>query len=154
MSLSWLRERRTRRTLVISGEGAAELNLSVLELPRLLGAIVAQAMDDGMTGIRIGVAPDTGEAWMEYFGPVFGKKDESWRMVPPPESCYPALVQICVSRAELQAGLPLTGVIPAARGREPIDLQFEMRRLDNFQVSWDGRFARARGDSAAVSESI
>jgi hypothetical protein len=154
MSLSWLRERRTRRTLVITGYGAEELDSSAAELPRLLGAIVAQAMDDGMTGIRIGVAPDTGEAWMEYFGPVFGKKDESWGMVPPPEFCYPALVQICVSRAELQAGLPLTGVIPAVRGREPISLNFEMRQVDNFQVSWDGRFVRARGDSAAVGESM
>ncbi len=68
MKLSWLRE--LKPVLRIASLDMEELDSTSSGLRCLLGTIVAQAMNDGMTRIEIGVVRDTGESWMKYFGPV------------------------------------------------------------------------------------
>jgi hypothetical protein len=120
---------------------ALETDRSVLR--RLLGAIVFQAMDDRMLRLRIGVDCASGEPFMKYFGPA----DYSlatrvwWDTVPPPPEHYPRMLQVCLSLANLEAQLPIRGVIPATRVRRRLNLQFAMAEMESFELAWAEEFA-------------
>ncbi|MBN4058961.1 hypothetical protein JYU10_00660 [bacterium AH-315-J04] len=112
-------------------------------LRRLLGAIVYQAMNDGMLKIRIGVDRASGEPWMKYFGPLDDAPDKqiSWDMVPPDACWYPRMLQVCLSLAELDQGLPIEGMIPAIKQRKRLRLKFTIDTIDSFQIAWDADYA-------------
>ena len=107
-------------------------------LRKLLGAIVYQAIHDRMWRVRIGVDRSTGHAFMRYFGPHDLGKDKQcwWKMVPPPAECYPAMVQLCLSLARLQPGLPFMGVIPAVMNRKKFNTDLLMNDIDSIEISW------------------
>ena len=113
-------------------------------LRKLLGFIVCQAMHDGMLEVRIGVDRESGEAWMKYFGPIWYDERIWWDMVPPPADCYPRMLQICMSLAQLREQLPIKGIIPAVKDRKRLRLYLSMEDMQSFQIAWDDEYALDR----------
>lgn len=126
--------------------GDDEVRIDRAQLRRLLGAITYQAMHDGMSRVRIGVADGKDEPFMQYFGPIDDDEEKRkwWDMVPPPSACYPLMLQICLSLAEVEASLPIRGAIPALLGKERLSLQFVLEELESFEISWENTFALRR----------
>jgi hypothetical protein len=104
----------------------------------LLGSIVLQAMHDGMLGIRVGLDLTFKEAFLKYFGPSHYEPDRRtwWDMYAPPPECYPRLLQVCFSLADLRTGFPVSGMLPAIRGGKRFSLLFETSELASFQIMW------------------
>ena len=73
-------------------------------LRKLLGAIVYQAMCDGMSAVSLGIDCETGDSTMRFFGPIDYPEEKRtwWEMVAPPPACYPQLFQIALTSAELR----------------------------------------------------
>lgn len=133
--------------------GDEELGSDRPQLRKFLGAIVYQAMDDGMLKIRIGVDRAGGEPFMKYFGPLHYAPDKQiwWDMVPPPSECYPVMLQICLSVAELEPRLPIEGVIPATKNRRRLNLRLAVEEMESFEIAWDEEYASARsGEQTAI----
>lgn len=116
------------------------------KLRELLGLIVYQAMHDGMMKVRIGVAHESGESFMKYFGPIDYDREKQiwWDMVAPPSRCYPRMLQICLSLAQLREELPIKGLIPAIRDRKRLNLYFTAQEMDSFEIAWDDEYALDR----------
>ncbi len=122
------------------------------QLDLLLGAAAYQAMDDGMIKIRIGVDRASGESFMKYFGPIDydpGKRIW-WDMVPAPSECYPEMLQVCLSLAELDQGLPIKGFIPATKHWRRLKLRLAVDELESFQIAWDEEYASSRSGERTV----
>ncbi len=136
MRMTWMRTPRLRVGSFDCGD--AELSTDSRRLTRLLGAIVNQAMTDGMTRVRFGIDAPTGEPRMQYFGPVFHMASQRtwWDMTPAPPECYPALLQVCMGLAVLDSRLPLRGTIAAVRNGERLSLSFAADSLDAFELTW------------------
>jgi hypothetical protein len=132
--------------------GVEEIDAGRRELRMLLGAIVHQAMDDGMLKIQIGVDRASGEPFMRYFGVRHFTPDKRtwWDMVPPPAYCYTTMLQTCLSLAELDDDLPLKGVIPARKDRKRLNLRLAVNEVESFEIAWDEHDARDRSDEPLV----
>lgn len=100
-------------------------------------------MHDGMLKIWIGVDRDSGEPFMKYFGPLGYHPDKQvwWDMVPPEAYCYPTMLQVCLSLAELDQCLPIKGMIPANKKRERLSLELTVDTIDSLQIAWDAVYA-------------
>lgn len=122
------------------------------ELNLLLGAIAYQAMHDGMLKVRIGVDRASGEPFMKYFGPIDYDPNKQiwWDLVPPPSECYPAMLQVCLSVAELEPRLPIKGVIPATKNRRRLNLRLAVEELESFEIAWDEEYASDRSGERTV----
>ncbi len=133
-----------RRTIATGPEGG--------ELHILLGAIIRQAMHDGMTRIRIGIEPEENSPFMQYFGPTFYDSDRQiwWDMGPPEAECFPALFQICINFARLDATFPISGIIPAVKDKSKLDLHFTAHDLRSFEITWDRCHAEERQEGALL----
>ena len=126
--------------------GEQEIALDEKRVLKLVGAIVYQAMWDGMLKVRIGVDSETGEAWMKYFGPVEYDEQVWWDMVPPPVEFYPKTIQDIFSVVKLESQVAFQGIIPAIVDGKQLDLNFAMDSLDYFQISWSEEFAKTDSD--------
>ncbi len=135
-----------RLKIVEWSSGKREIALDETCALRLVGAIVLQAMWDGMLKVRIGVKPKTGEAWMKYFGPEEYDDQVWWDMVPPPAEFYPKTVQDVFRLVKLESRVPFKGVIPATVDGKHLDLNFAMESLGYFQISWSEEFAKTTLD--------
>lgn len=122
------------------------------ELDTLVGAFVYQAMHDGMLRVWIGVDRASGEPFLKYFGPLgYDPKNQIWwDMVPPPSECYPGMLQVCLTLAELDQGFPIKGMIPAIKQGKRLRLELEVNEIDSFQIAWDESYADNR-DTAGTS---
>ena len=133
--------------------GDEELRSDHSQLRRLLGAIVHQAMHDGMMKVRIGVDRASRGPFIKYFGPIDYDQEKQiwWDMCAPPPECYPAILQVCLSLAELEPQLPVRGTIPAIRSRKRLTLDLEMHEINSFQIGWDERHCGDRcGDRPII----
>ena len=136
--------------MISDWSGPEEVDADKRWLKPLLGAIVYQAMHDGMLKVRIGVDPPSGEPFMKYFGTLDYDQDKQtwWDMVPLPAECYPAMVQVCLTLAELDQSLPIRGVIEARKGKKRLHLQVEVHEINSFEISWDPKYAIGRDQAA------
>ncbi|MGB2986247.1 MAG: hypothetical protein WBE26_10220 [Phycisphaerae bacterium] len=100
-----------------------------------------------MTKLRIGVDRKTKEPWMKFFGPRWYCQPIWWDMVPPPADSYPTMLQICLSLAELEPQIPITGMIRAAKGRKHLPLQLEIDQIDSIQIAWGEVYALDREEA-------
>lgn len=144
MLMQSIREMCAPGALVISGwSGPEEITAEKRSLKPLLGCLVHQAMHDGMLKIWIGVDRDSGEPFMKYFGPLGYDPDKQvwWDMVPPEAYCYPTMLQVCLSLAELDQCLPTKGMIPANKKRERLSLELTVDTIDSLQIAWDAVYA-------------
>lgn len=110
-------------------------------LRRLLGLVVRQAMQDGMTRVRFAVDEMTGEASMRYFGPVDRENRAWWDMVPPPADCHPTLLEVCISLAGKRRFFPINAAIPTMNGATRFALGFHAKNANDFELSWDEKHA-------------
>ncbi len=111
------------------------------DLTVVLGWLVYHAMDEGMTKLMLGVNKETNESWMRFFGPFWHENPVWYDMVPPEAYCYPLMLQVCISLAELDVELPLKGTISAVKGRKHLDLELEVSEIHSFQLAWDKEYA-------------
>lgn len=119
---------------------------------QLVGAILCQAMHDGMTRVRMGVDSESGEPYMDYFGPVENPeyRPQWWHMFAAPAKYYPHMLQACLVSANLRLGLPMCGKIAATKSGQPVEIAFEMDSLEGFELSWSEAYAQAGGVAAIV----
>lgn len=103
---------------------------------RLLCALVAQAMRDGMTRIRIGYDAETGEPFMRYFGPVDSDGPIWWKMYPPTKTGFHAMEAWCLSLCEARPVTPPGGTIAATMNGEPVTLQFAQPDASSIELRW------------------
>jgi len=153
MLMHSIRQMCARGALVISDwSGPEDIDAEKRWLKPLLGSVIHQAMHDGMTKIQIGVDRASGEPFMKYFGPIDYDPDKQiwWDMVPPPSKCYPAMLQVCLSVAELEPRLPIKGVIPATRNRRRLNLRLAVEELESFEIAWDEEYASDRSGERTV----
>ena len=137
--------------VVVSGwSGTKEVNPDRRGLKPVLGWLVYLAMSYGTMKLRVGVNRESGESWMKFFGPRWYRHPTWWDIVPPEPYCYPVMLQICLSLAELQENLPIRGVIPAIRQGKHLRLELSVDEIDSFQIAWDQVFAWDR-QSAGTS---
>ncbi len=145
-----LRDLLTQKRLLVDsfdfGDGVVRTDRR--QLRRLLGAIVYQAMDDGMLRIRVGVSSESGAPHMSYFGPrrYLPGKRIWWEMIPPPSECYPVMLQVSLSMAEVEAGLPINGLIPAIKHGRRLNLSLAVQELSSFEIAWDEEYASNPSD--------
>jgi hypothetical protein len=64
--------------------------------------------------------------------------------VPPEAYCYPVMLQVCLSLAELEECLPIKGAIPAIKQGKRLRLELEVDELDSFQIAWDPEYSSDR----------
>ncbi len=109
-----------------------------LWIRRLVGTILCQAMHDGMTRVRMGVNLDSGESYMDYFGPNEGgeERPQWWHMIAAPAEYYPHMLQACLVSARLRLGFPINGMIAATKSGRAVELEFKMDALEGFELSW------------------
>lgn len=153
MLMHSIREACARGALVISDwSGPEEIDAEKRWLKPLLGAVIHQAMHDGMLKIRIGVDRASGEPFMKYFGPIEYDPEKQiwWDMVPPPLECYPGMLQVCVSLAELDQGFPIKGIIPATKDWRRLNLHLAIEEMGSFEIAWDEKYASDRSEERAV----
>ena len=150
-----------RRLCALGGRGKLKLGIVAEEIdldPRggeldlLLGAIVYQAMHDGMLKVRVGIDRASGEPFMKYFGPLHYAADKQiwWDMVAPPSRCYPRTLQICMSLAQLQEELPIKGIIAATKHRKRLNLHLAVEEIGSFEIAWDEKYASDRSGERTV----
>lgn len=147
----------TRRRLLIKPFALDdhEMAKACPRLRKLLGAIVCQAMHDGMLEIHIGVDRQSGESYMKYFGPIEHETDKRiwWDMVAPPSRCYPKMLQICMSLvAQIRDQLPIKGLIPAVRSRKRLTLYLTVEEMNSFRIAWNDGYALDRRGEWKVSD--
>lgn len=153
MLMHSIREMCAPRSLVIRDwSGPEEIDAEKRWLKPLLGCVVYQAMDDGMIKVRIGVDRASGEPFMKYFGPIDYDPEKQiwWDMVPAPSECYPGMLQVCLSLAELDQGLPIKGVIPATKNRRRLNLRLAVEEMESFEIAWDEEYASNQSGERAV----
>jgi hypothetical protein len=68
-------------------------------------------------------------------------------MVPPPADSYPTMLQICLSLAELEPQIPITGIIRAAKGWKHLPLQLTIEQIDSIQIAWAEVYALDREEA-------
>jgi len=112
-----------------------------------LGWLVDHAMNNGMTKLRIGVDHETKEPWMKFFGPHWYHQPKWWDLVPPPANSYPVMLQVCLSLAELEPRMPISGTIRAAKGRTRLPLQLEIFQINSIQISWGDMYSLDREEA-------
>jgi len=111
--------------------------MSRKECRRLLAAILAQAIQDGMNVVRFRMAADGSALSMQYFGPA-DSDEPAWRdMVPPPACVYAQMLQALIELADLRPAMPLSGHIPARRDGRPVRIDFELRDGHELTLTWD-----------------
>jgi len=138
-----------RALIITDWSGPKEVNADKRWLRPVLGCLVHMAMQDGMTKLGLGIARDTQKSWMKFFGPRWYRRPIWWDMVPPEAYCYPTMLQICLSFAELDPSLPIKGVIEARKGRKPLNLQLEVREINSFEIAWDPKYALDRDEAVS-----
>ena len=111
------------------------------DLTIVLGWLVHHAMEEGMTKLALGVNRETNESWMRFFGPYWHEAPTWHEMVPPEAYCFPPMLQVCLSMAELDIEFPLKGTILAVKDRKHLDLQLEVPEIHSFQIAWDKKYA-------------
>lgn len=103
---------------------------------QLIGAIVAQAMLDGMCAVRFIADAAVDEVALRYFGPAADENPKWWDMTGPPRKMYASIVQAALSLAQLECRFPIRGNIAIA-GRPAVKtISLEMERLESFTLSW------------------
>ena len=107
----------------------------------VLGWLVHIAMQDGMTKLSLGVNRETQEPWMKFFGPRWYRQPIWWNMVPPEAYCYPTMLQVCLTLADLEYEFPIRGVIEARKGKKRLHLGVQVREIDSFEISWEKEYA-------------
>jgi len=145
----------TRRRLLIKPFALDDHEMAKASprLRELLGAIVCQAMHDGMLEIHIGVDRESGESFMKYFGPIEYETDKRiwWDMVAPPSRCYPKMLQICMSLvAQIRDQIPIKGLIPAVRSGKRLTLYLTVKEMNSFRIAWDDEYALDRNGNRKV----
>jgi hypothetical protein len=106
-------------------------------LLKALGAIVCQAMHDGMLSVRIGADPESGEPCMYYYGPVGAEEPRWWDMTPPPLSAYLQMLTWVFWLAETEPSFPtIRGKIPAVKQGRRLDLDLEIDGIYSVKISW------------------
>jgi len=139
VSINLIRKMWPSSGLVISDwSGPEEIDAAERWLKPLLGSVIHQAMHDRMLKIRIGVDSVSGKPFMKYFGPRGDDADRLiwWDMVPPPSQCYPGMLQLCLSLAELDQNLPIRGVLPAIKEGKRVRLELMVNEICSFQIEW------------------
>lgn len=148
MLMHSIREICAPGALVIAGwAGTKGVNPDRRGLKPVLGWLVHHAMQESSTRLRLGVNRESGEAWMKFFGPRWYRQPIWWDMVPPEAYCYPTMLQVCLSLAELDQGLPITGMIPAIKQGKRLRLELTVDTIDSFQITWDAVHALDRAQS-------
>jgi hypothetical protein len=104
------------------------------QIRRLLGAMVSQAMLDGMVTIRFSVN-NTGQFEVFYRSPST-QLDNQWQMTAPPSDVYPFLLKEVLSMAALDSHMPLSGRIEATVASRPVTLMFACADVRCFEISW------------------
>lgn len=116
--------------------------------PKLLGAVLTQAITDGMLSVSIGADAQRGEAWLRYFGPAGAAQPQWWEMTPPPLDLYPHIVQAVIARSEFEDGVPLRGILRARFRRSQIDVQVALEQPYELLLCWTpdvlNRFSETR----------
>lgn len=109
---------RRQDRLQLTRKAPAEITIEVDEdgrlsrraARRLLAAILAQAMHDGMFALRLR-ASEPGGVSLSYLGRDSEGQPAEWTMTPPSLATYPYLLQCALTAATLEPGFPLRGVI-------------------------------------------
>ncbi len=132
--------------------GPEEIYAEQRWLKPLLGCAVHQAMQDGMIKIWMGVHRANGEPFMKYFGPLDYDVEKQiwWDMVPPPLECYPEMLRMCLSLAELDQGLPIKGMIPAIKQGKRLRLELKLNEIDSFEIAWEKKYASNQSGERTV----
>jgi len=102
----------------------------------LLGLIIAQALHDGMSAVKLGVDRSTQRVYLRYYGPVGVPEARWWEMTAPPPQAYLGLVKAVVAAMELAPGLDPRGTICARINRRAVDVRVEFKRWDEVTLAW------------------
>lgn len=103
---------------------------------QLLAAMLAQAMNDGMTGLSLIAPRESGQLTLSYYQHASGKATQSWDMIPPHVEVFPAVFQLVVRLARFSRSMPLEGVIIARRGPESIPMRLRLSPDYSVDLSW------------------
>lgn len=148
MLMHSIREMCSPGALVISRwSGPEDIDAEKRWLKPLMGSLVHMAMQDGATKLALGVARDTQKPWMKIFAPHWYRQPIWCDLVPPEAYCYPTMLQVCLSLAELDQGLPIKGMIPAIKQRKRMHLELTVDTIDSFQIAWEAVYALDRAQS-------
>jgi hypothetical protein len=122
------------------GEG-----LSEAQVGKFLSAILRQAMNDGMTAIRLGITAESGEPFMKYFGPAWYDEPTWWEMVPPPREAIQQIASWCESAACPSAIDAAQSEIPAVAGERRFGVCYR-RDAACTELRWDAALARQQSE--------
>ena len=106
------------------------------EFQRLLGLLVAQAYQDGMTAIRFEADPGSQTLTMGYFGPRDGKQPIWWDMTPPPGECYGAMIKAIVEATQFEAGVCASGTLQVYVNRQLVVVNVAIVDWYHVKLSW------------------
>ena len=121
---------------VIEIEGGADGRLSRREARRFLGAMVAQAMHDGMLALHLRVSEKPAGLSLSYLGLDNEGTPTEYEMTPPPLASYPYLLQCALSLATLEPGLPLRGMIACDGTRGARQVMLEVNAGLEMHLRW------------------
>jgi len=148
MLMRSFREMCFSRALIVSGlSKTIPVDPNQRGLKLVLGWLVHLAMDNGAVALRLGVSPDTNQSWMKFLGPKWYREPKWWDMVPPEPYCFPTLLQVCFSLADIDKELPIRGFITGLRRGKRIRLALAVPDITLFEISWDQALAMDRNQA-------
>lgn len=104
----------------------------------MLSSVILHATKIGASRIVLGFSPEANEMTLRFWCPAPGHPTSQWwDMVPPPNECYPYVVQVCLQLAKLEESFPLKGVINCRLNRRFLTLDFSMNSLTEIHLTWN-----------------
>jgi hypothetical protein len=102
---------------------------------QLIGAILAQAVTDGMSAVELTANPDSSEIVMRYSSGD-GGKEETWEMRAPPAEIYARLIGTIIRITRFESGVRPVGEIRSRINRYPLLAKVELRSWYSVRISW------------------